>query len=273
MTETDKANILSQLTEGITKLTTSDNWRDWLDMQSRFHHYSFNNTMLITMQCPHATRVAGYNAWRQLDRFVRRGEKGIWILAPMVYKTDSDAEVSGDEATKVIRGFKPVPVFDVSQTDGLELPQVCTLLDGADEANMFDQLCVVAAGFGFSVEDAIDLGGANGDCAHDLHRIRVLNTNSGVQRVKTLVHEIAHALLHQTFDSRPIAELEAESVAFVVCANLGVTTDDYSFGYVANWAGGGDEALAAIKTSGSRIQHAADQILTALDGECVEEVA
>src|SRR6202795_1891005 len=131
MTETTKTNILDRLTEGITQLTSSDRWQDWLTMQSRFHHYSFNNTLLIMSQKPDATRVAGYNAWRKLDRFVRKGEKGIWILAPMVYKTDAE-DAARDEATRVIRGFKPVPVFDLSQTDGQDLPEVCVRLTGED---------------------------------------------------------------------------------------------------------------------------------------------
>src|ERR1039458_1781096 len=111
MTETNKANILDRLTEGITKLTSSDRWQDWLTMQSKFHHYSFNNTLLILTQRPHATQVAGFNAWRKLDRFVRKGEKGIWILAPMIYKTDATEDSGDDTKLKVLRGFKPVPVF------------------------------------------------------------------------------------------------------------------------------------------------------------------
>jgi len=121
MANTDKTNILERLVEGITQLTNSERWQEWLTMQSRFHAYSFNNTLLILTQKPESTRVAGFNAWRKLDRFVRKGEKGIWILAPMVYKNDSGDEPSTDEPTKVIRGFKPVPVFDISQTDGAEL--------------------------------------------------------------------------------------------------------------------------------------------------------
>ena len=278
MTETTKANLLDRLTEGITQLTSSECWQDWLNMQSKFHQYSFNNTLLILAQRPEATRVAGYNAWRKLDRFVRKGEKGIWILAPMVYKTDSDGEASDDAAQRVIRGFKPVPVFDLSQTDGQELPEICSRLDGDDVGNVFAPLRSVALGIGFSVEDTDELPeGVNGDCDHDLHRIRVRTSNSPMQRVKTLVHELGHAILHAPGESRPdsrsLRELEAESVAFIVCANHGIESDDYSFGYVTSWAGGGDEARDAIKASGSRIQRAADQILTALSGEELAEVA
>ncbi len=277
MANTDKTNILDRLVEGITQLTSSERWQEWLTMQSRFHAYSFNNTLLILTQKPEATRVAGFNAWRKLDRFVRKGEKGIWILAPMVYKSDTGDEATAEDPTKVIRGFKPVPVFDVSQTDGAELPEVCIRLDGEDEAGLYDRLRSVAASIGFSVEDADDLNGANGMCTHDEHRIQVLASNSSVQRVKTLAHELGHAILHAPGEGRPdsraVLELEAESVAYVVCAAAGITSDDYSLGYVATWSGGGDEALAAIKASGARIQRAADQILSALDVAELAEVA
>lgn len=277
MANTDKTNILDRLVEGITQLTSSERWQEWLTMQGRFHNYSFNNTLLILTQKPEATRVAGYNAWRKLDRFVRKGEKGIWIQASMVYKTDAGDEATADEPTKVIRGFKPVPVFDLSQTDGAELPEVCVRLTGEDEAGLYVRLCRIATSIGFTVEDANDLSSANGVCIHDQRVIRVLAGNAPAQRVKTLAHELGHAILHSPGDDCPddraVLELEAESVAFVVCASAGITPDDYSFGYVATWAGGGDEALAAIKGSGGRIQRAVDQILIALDSTALEEVA
>src|SRR5271165_6848091 len=156
-------------------------------------------------------------------------------------------------------------------------PQVCIRLDGEDEAGLFERLRTVAASIGFSVEDADDLNGANGVCTHDEHRIQVLAGNSPAQRVKTLAHELGHAILHAPGEGRPdsraVLELEAESVAFVVCAAAGITSDDYSFGYVATWSGGGDEALAAIKASGTRIQGAADQILNTLEDAELAEVA
>lgn len=278
MANTDKTNILERLAEGITQLTSSERWQEWLAMQSRFHSYSFNNTLLILGQKPEASLVAGFNAWRKLDRFVRKGEKGIWILAPMVYKSDVGEDAStGDQPTKVIRGFKPVAVFDVSQTDGAELPEVCVRLDGEDEAGLFERLRGVATSIGFMVEDADDLDGANGVCTHNDRRIQLLASNSPAQRVKTLAHELGHAILHAPGEGRPdsraVLELEAESVAFVVCAAFGITSDDYSFGYVATWSGGGDEALTAIKACGARIQRAADQILRTLDDSELQEVA
>ncbi len=121
-----------------------------------------------------------------------------------------------------------------------------------------------AASLGFAVEDASLPPGVNGDCSHDLRRIRVEAANRPAQRVKTLAHEMAHAVLHADFSDRPLAELEAESTAYVVCQAVGLETGDYSFGYVATWAGGGDAAVAGIRASGERIQLAADRVLAAL---------
>ncbi|MGO9584468.1 MAG: ArdC-like ssDNA-binding domain-containing protein [Acidimicrobiales bacterium] len=269
MTATTKANVLDQLTEGIEQLTSSERWQDWLDMQSRFHRYSFNNTLLILRQRPDATRVAGFNAWRQLNRFVRKGEKGIWILAPMVYKTDADQAAAGEEPTKVIRGFKPVPVFDLSQTDGEDLPEICTRLTGDQPGDVYGNLLTVAQGIGFSVEHTELDSEINGDCNHLTKCIRIEARNDQCQQLKTLAHELGHAILHEPGEGRPesrtLLELEAESVAYVVCQNLGIESSDYSFGYVASWVGGSTEARDAIKASGSRIQRAADQILTAIE--------
>jgi hypothetical protein len=129
----------------------------------------------------------------------------------------------------------------------------------------------VAHSIGFTVEEDYLPGERNGDCSFDDRRIRVEVTNSEAQQVKTLAHELAHAMLHEEFTDRALAELEAESVAYVVCNAIGMATDEYSFGYVAGWAGGGDEAIAGIKASGQRIQQAANRILDGV--EVVEEVA
>ena len=264
--------LLEKLAEGIGNLTSSEQWQRHLDVQSRFHRYSFGNVLLIAAQRPEATQVAGFNAWRKLNRSVRKGEKAIWILAPMVYRT-SDTHADNDDE-RVIRGFKFVPVFDLAQTDGDALPAVCHQLDGDDPAGHYAQLVSVAQSIGFTVEDH-ELAGPNGDCCHSERRIRVEARNMPVQRVKTLAHELGHAILHEPGEDRPrsraLLELEAESVAYVVCQNLSIETSDYSFGYVATWAGGGSEAREAIKAYGTRIQRAADQILTAV--EAVQSLA
>src|ERR1039458_1813248 len=146
MAKNNHPELVAQLTAGISTLTSSEEWQRHLDFQSRFHHYSFGNVLLIAAQCHRATRVAGFNAWRKMNRFVRKGEKAIWILAPMVYK-NADAEEG--ESDRVIRGFKFVPVFDVEQTDGEELPSICTRIAGEDSAGHYAQLMTVAQSIGF----------------------------------------------------------------------------------------------------------------------------
>jgi len=214
---TRKETALAALTAGIEKLTTSDAWQAWLDMQSRFHQYSFYNCLLIQSQFEGATRVAGFHAWRKLGRNVRKVEKGIWILAPMTRRV-TEGDATDEDGKRIVSGFKAVPVFDVSQTDGASLPEVCSRLQGDDTSGAYAQLIAVAHGLGFIVEDAELPGGINGDCTHDLHRIRVDVRNAPAQRVKTLAHEIAHAILHEKFEDRAVAELEAESVAYVICS-------------------------------------------------------
>lgn len=262
--------LIEKLAEGIGNLTFSEEWQHYLDFQSRFHRYSFGNALLIAAQCDEATQVAGFNAWRKMNRFVRKGEKAIWILTPMVYK-NADAEEGDPEC--IVRGFKFVPVFDVAQTDGEELPTICNRLDGDDPAGHYATLLTVADSIGFSVEDYEFNGSTNGDCTHSEHRIRVETRNTPAQRVKTLAHEIAHALLHEKFDSRALAELEAESTAYVACQALGIDSSDYTFGYVATWAGGGDQAIAGIKASCERIQKTAATILRAFEPASQEQAA
>jgi antirestriction protein ArdC len=258
-TTSDRSELLDSLTEGISKLTTSDEWQRYLDCQSRFYHYSSNNVMLILTQRHEATQIAGFNAWKRLGRFVQKGEKAIWIIAPMRYKVADDEK--NDEKHQVIRGFKWVPVFDISSTDGEELPTVCNKLAGDDPDGLFDRLTAVADSIGFHVENVELDGHVNGDCTYSEKRIRVEVTNAPAQRIKTLAHELAHALLHENFKDRALAELEAESTAFVVLKALGIDSSDYSFGYVANWAGGGEQAIAGITASCQNIQKAAVTIL------------
>lgn len=237
-------------------------------------HYSFNNVILIDRQDPEATRVAGFHAWRKLGRGVRKGERAIWILAAMTRKvTDQDERADAETGTRRLIGFRPVPVFDIRQTDGEPLPEVCSTLHG-DAPGIYSQLVAVAHTIAFTVEEDYLPGTVNGDCNFADKRIRVEVRNDERQQVKALAHELGHALLHEGNADRALGELEAESVAYVVCAALGVDTSDYSFGYVASWTGGGDEAITAIKAPGSRIQSAADRILQSVSGdEHFEETA
>jgi antirestriction protein ArdC len=263
MPANNRPDLVEKLTEGIANLTTTDEWQRFLQYQSRFHRYSPNNVMLIMVQTGvRATKVAGFRSWQKMNRFVRKGEKALYVLAPMVYKRDA---LPADDDARVIKGFKYVPVFDISQTDGEEMPSVCNRLAGDDSADIFTQLVTVAHSIGFSVEDHDFGGGSNGDCSHLKHRIRIEASNSPAQRMKTLAHELAHAMLHEQFSDRKLAELEAESTAYVVCQSLGIETSDYSFGYVATWDGGGDAAISGIRASCDLIQKTAATILRSFE--------
>jgi|GEM_PF-660023 len=261
----DYSGLLEGLSAGIADLTTSEKWTQYLDVQSKFYRYSPNNVMLILLQNPYATRVAGYNAWKALDHQVMAKESALRILAPMTYKRDDAPE---GENAREIRGFKLVPVFDISQTEGPDLADVVSKLEGLAPEGVFVKLTAFAEGIGFRVERPESLeSGANGDTTHSEGRIRVVSSNSEAQQAKTLAHEIGHALLHDpgveaTKDlERGLKELEAESAAYVICTALGMDTSDYSFGYVAGWAGGAPEALQGIKASTGRIQKAATAVL------------
>jgi hypothetical protein len=263
--------LISQLTKGIAALTSSSAWERYLQVQSQFHRYSFGNCLLIATQCPEATQVAGFHAWRKMGRFVRKGEKALFILAPMVYKASDEA--TDNDPERVIRGFKWVGVFDVSQTDGDDLPQVCHRLTGDDPNGIYGRLVAVAQSLGFTVHDVPIPGEANGECSHQTKTIRIEVTNTAAQRAKSLAHEIAHAILHAEYSDRALAELEAESVAWVICQSLGLDTSDYSFGYVASWSGGGDAAIAGIKASCERIQKTAATVLRSFETDEQEAVA
>jgi len=263
-TQRPTAEILDQLREGIATLTTSDKWAQWLDAQGRFHRYSFGNTLLILLQRPEAIQVAGFHTWRRLGRQVRKGEKGIVILAPIAPRIRVEDE-NGQERViaGTARAFHTAYVFDISQTDGPDLPSIVERLEGEDPDRVFLRLIKTAASVGYSVEFAEFGDERNGDCTFAEHRIRIRQGLSPAQSVKTLAHELAHALLHgEDFDgTRDLAELEAESVAFVVCQSIDLDSSAYTFGYVASWAGGGSDAVRAITASGQRIVRTARQVL------------
>jgi antirestriction protein ArdC len=267
-------DVLDRLREGIATLTSSEKWTRWLQAQSRFHHYSFGNTLLILLQRPEATHVAGYRAWLQLRRQVRKGEKGIAILAPIANRIRVEDE-NGEE--KILAGspraFRTAHVFDVVQTDGDDLPTVSDRLSGDDPDEVYSQLVAVAHSLGFTVEEDYLDRGVNGDCNHSTKAIRVEVRNEPAQQVKTLAHELSHAILHgdDFKGTREIGELEAESVAYIVCQNVGLDSSAYSFGYVASWIGGGPQAIKTITASGQRIARAARQILES--GSASEGVA
>lgn len=267
---TDKAQqIHEELQDGVRALVTSDDWTRALEVAARFHRYSFSNTMLILMQRPDATQVAGFNTWKKLGRHVLRGENGIKILAPMTArKTVTDEETGEEQTIRIIRGFKVVHVFDVSQTDGKPLPDVQApeLLTGEASAETWDRLVGFAGTLGYTVlrETHAAIPQANGVCDYQARTISVRPDLQGAQALKTLVHEIAHAVLHGVGSAeRSTAEVEAESTAFVVLRALGHSPEGYSFPYVAGWSGGD---LKVVQETGERVVDAARRILEAGGG-------
>lgn len=239
--------LLEQLHDGIETLTTTEAWTAWLDVARRLPSYSLNNLILIWTQMPEATQVAGYRAWKQLDRQVRKGERGLRILAPCTYKQTDEA--TGHERS-VLRGFRSVAVFDISQTDGAPLPSPPVTTLTGDVPRLFRQQlsCLIRAeGFTFR-QGPMPRGHeeANGVTDWGSRTVTVRDDLGDAQAAKTTAHELAHVLLHgpRCRLERGLKEVEAESVAYLVCATAGLDASDYSFGYVAGWAGGDLEVIA-----------------------------
>lgn len=254
--------LLARLSVGIEALAGLGSWERFLMGQARFHRYSYGNTLLILAQCPEARSIAGFSTWRRLGRSVKRGERAIWIVAPLI----REAKGSSTRPPE-LQGFRRVAVFDVSQTEGDDLFEICRPLEGADDGQHFAALRGVAQQVGFVVVQAEMPPGMFGDCTYATKEIRVSNAASPAQRVKTLVHEISHAILHEGCSDRPLAELEAESTAYIVCQHLGLDSSCYSFGYVATWAGGTDRAIREIRQSCERITSTARKIIDLLPGD------
>jgi hypothetical protein len=233
----------------------SDRLTALLKTMGRFHRYSFHNICLITAQCPTATRVAGFQTWRSMGRFVRKGEKGIGILAPIIgRRRDAD-----DDDAKGVLGFRATFVFDWAQTDGEPLPDVPQA--SGDPGARTDRLRAAIIERGIAIETVDDLGGALGTSTGQ--RIQILNGLCPADTFLVLAHEYAHCLLHPTGDrptSRDTRELEAEAVAFVVGQAIGLDGRESSRDYLHLYNGNRE----ALTQSLDRIQRAASVILTAV---------
>ena len=287
--------ITEKLEQGIKELFESEKYKTYLNTMSKFHNYSFNNTMLIAMQKPDATLVAGFKAWqKKFDRHVKKGEKGIRILAPAPYKIKEEQEkldpVTGEimldkngmpvteEVEIKIPAFRVVPVFDVSQTDGKELPDIGVneLSGSVEDYEDFMQALTKVSPVPITYED-ID-GDAKGYFRTTDHRIAIQEGMSQSQTVKTAIHEVAHAKLHdrernQDIDAvldkdRNTKEVEAESVAYTVCQHFGIDTSDYSFGYIAGWSS--DRDMKELKSSLDTIRKTASELITGIEDRLAE---
>lgn len=254
---------LELIKEGVERIKSAEGWKEWLQFQSMFHSYSFNNTLLILAQRPNATRVAGYKAWKKLGRQVQKGESGIRILAPQIRTFTEEDEATGEDVTvKKCVGFYPVYVFDVSQTTGQPLPASPVDVSTLDESNRGVELHPY-------IQEAIDIpvsfepieGQANGYYQPKDERIVIDDDLSMDHQCKTMIHEYAHHRLPATSYSK--GEVEAESVAFIVAYHYGLDTSEYSFGYVANWAANEDIDVGDV---GAIIQPTAHAIIDRIDG-------
>jgi hypothetical protein len=258
-------------------LQSGEDWTRALDTQARFHRYSFGNCALIRLQCPDATRVAGFNAWKRLGRSVKKGEKGIVVLAPAGPGRREVERQDGTVDEKTWLRFRVAYVFDVSQTEGTPLAAFALpiKLDEESFASTVDELRKVALALPGGVVSAIEVRSREatdprGACGwYNLATKAIVVVTEGVtraQQFKTLVHEVAHAILHPAGEhhAAPVREVEAESVAYVVCSALGLDSSSYSFPYVSHWAQG-ESAAKLVQQSGERIAKTARTILEALE--------
>jgi hypothetical protein len=235
-----RRELIEKLEKGFQQVQESDEYRRYLATVSRFHKYSISNTMLIWMQRPVATLVAGFRAWLSLGRQVRKGERGIRIFAPMPYKrtftvTDEETGEPNEQEIAQLR-FRAVSVFDLSQTEGDDLPEPPVALLRGDDGALWDQLALIATGEELAIDRSLGRGqGANGWYAKSSRSIWVDPGLEPVMAAKTLCHEIAHHFAEH-IDSRKEHETIAESVAFVVLGHFGIDASDYSFGYLASWS-------------------------------------
>lgn len=261
-----------QFQESLQQLVTSEDWQRALAVAARFHNYSFANSRLIWAQSLARgftpSRVAGYRAWQALDRHVRRGEQGLQILAPVIRKIPPE---NGEEEERRVVGFRVVHVFDLAQTEGEPLPEVPATLVQGKLPSQWEQVSglITDTGFDLQVADLDRLGEANGITDWQHRDVVVRASLPGAQRFKTAVHELAHIRLHEpTSDARPscrgIVEVEAESVAYMVCAALGIDSAGYSLPYVASWSGGD---LTKVTATANRVIGCARQVLTQLEQE------
>ena len=287
--------ITDRLEEGLKELFESEKYKSYLSTMSKFHNYSFNNTLLIAMQKPEATLVAGFKAWQtNFNRHVNKGEKGIRILAPAPYKIkeerdkldpvtgevmlDKDGMPQTEEVEIKIPAFRAVSVFDVSQTDGEPIPELEAkeLLSTVEGYEDFVKAVTYVAPAPIGFEDIP--GDSKGYFSTEENRIAVQEGMSESQTLKTMVHETAHSMLHSKevnkedilapSKDRNTKEVEAESIAYTVCQHFGIDTSDYSFGYIAGWSSGKD--MKELKSSLDTIRRTASELITGIEEQLRE---
>ena len=288
--------VTDRLEQGITELFDSERYREYLRVMSKFHNYSFNNTLLIAMQKPDASLVAGFSAWKNnFGRNVMKGQKGIKIIAPSPFKIKQemkkidphtqqpiigkDGKPVTEEKEITIPAYKVVSVFDVSQTEGKELPDIAVDELTGDVERYRDFFAALEKTSPVPIGFEQIPGSSHGYYHLEDKRIAIQEGMSELQTLKTAIHEIAHAKLHdidlnapeneqQPRVDRRTREVEAESVAYTVCQHYGLDTSDYSFGYVAGWSSGRE--LSELKNSLETIRSAAAEIINSIDETLAE---
>ena len=281
--------ITDRLEQGIMGVFESERYAEYLRTMSKFHNYSLNNTLLIAMQG--GNLVKGYRQWeKEFDRHVKPGEKAIKILAPAPYKVKKEREkidpdtkmpVIGADGKPVmetqeitIPAYKVVSVFDVSQTEGKELPDLSVSELTGDVEQYRDFFTALERTSPFAIAFETLDGGAKGRCYYEENRIAIHEGMSELQNIKTAIHEISHATMHDTAPDDPTRpdrrtrEVQAESVAYAVCQHYGLDTSDYSFGYVAGWSSG--KELSELKGSLETIRSTAAKLIETIDGHFAE---
>ena len=285
--------LTDKLEQGLQDLFNSDSYCNYLRTMSKFHNYSFNNTLLIAMQKPDATLVAGYKAWQKnFERHVNKGEKAIRILAPAPYKIkeerdkidpvtqelllDKDGNPQKEEVEITIPAFRAVSVFDLSQTDGKPIPELTAKEFLSDVEGYQDMIRAVEAISPVPIELEEIAGDSKGYYDREAKRIAVQENMSESQTLKTMIHEVAHSKLHskeveqdeQMRKDCNTKEVEAESVAYTVCQHFGVDTSDYSFGYIAGWSSGRD--TKELRASMDTIRRTASELITGIEEQLQE---
>lgn len=283
--------LTQQLQESVRNFMDSQKYKAFLKQMAQFHAYSFNNQLLIALQRPDATLCASYAGWKAQKRQVKKGEKGIQIICPVPYKTHilqdkldlstgkpdlfPDGSVKKEKVELIKMTFKIGHTFDISQTEGEPLPEIVHLLDGSldkDQEAVFQAMLSISP---VPVSFEPVPGSANGYYSQNEKRIVVDSSLSGQQKLKTLTHEISHALLHDSTipgvpkDART-REVQAESIACVICSYYGLDTSNYSFGYIASWSSGKNtkelmQSLEVISQTSNNLIIKTDQILARTD--------
>ena len=285
--------IMKALEEGVEKVFTSEQYQMYLQTMAKFHNYSFNNTLLIAMQRPDATLLAGYQTWqKKFHRHVKRGEKGIKIIAPVPVKEKRQVEKIDEETQEIVIGidgqpetetverilprFRVTTVFDVSQTEGEPLPSL-EVNELAGDVLIYEDFMkgleeISPVPFQFQEIDS----GAKGYYSNAEKLVAIQTSMSQAQTMKTAVHEMTHAIFHDRdvmeengiTKDRMTKEVESESVAYVVCNHFGLDTSDYSFNYVAGWSS--DKEMPELRSSMDTIRLTSSQLIADITEKLLE---